>query len=130
MLMALNRVCVGKRNAQCRSTPHSPNTSMHWALRARWTKAWKEEVCWVILSCRKALGKFPKEHLTLHIHLYQCKPMDTDNLYASVKPIVDGLKVNGGCGLIVDDDAKHLNLTVSAHLVQGRADEGVFLEIT
>ena len=52
----------------------------------------------------KAVGK-----AKLHIQVHRSRFQDKDNMYGSVKPIVDAIKK---LGWIVDDDPKNLDLKV------------------
>lgn len=111
---------------QERRIPQSMNARQHWALRHRWGKQWKESVEVGIWENKKKLGKIPYEKARVLITLHTMKLLDKDNAYASVKPIVDALKVYG---VIVDDRLDCIDLTVSQEQVKHRADEQVILEI-
>lgn len=108
MTIRLGTVCIGKREFVCRAVPFSPNKRMHWARKAEWTKAWKEEVRYRLLeagvrsdNANLATGK----KANIAITLYTIRPQDYDNSVAAVKAIIDGMK-----GLVfVDDSPKYLN---------------------
>lgn len=80
---------------------------MHWARRRKYTEKWS----WMI---RGALG-YPgvlepaPDKARVYITQYRKRLMDTDNLFASVKPILDGLI---DWQLIRDDSPGHCELTV------------------
>ena len=46
--LKLNQVCTGKRKPKCRYVPYNQNKKMHWATKAKWKKAWEEEVAWAV----------------------------------------------------------------------------------
>ena len=105
----LHQVCINRRGGgfSCRGVPHSPNRTfkMHWGERARWKKAWEEEVWFGALSLKSPtkLPAKPKVQVTLYMHELQ----DRDNAMASLKPILDGLvKV----GLLKDDSPKYCTI--------------------
>jgi Holliday junction resolvase RusA-like endonuclease len=107
----LGRVCIGVRTPKCRSLPHSPNylNGKHWAIRAAWKDAWKEEV-WAQWNTVKQNYKgvelpFKKAKLEIFV-FYSGISQDMDNLYASLKPIIDALTDNG----IIPDDSKEFLL--------------------
>src|SRR5438270_25689 len=111
---------------QERRVPHNTNHRQHWALRHRWGKQWKESVEAGIWENKKKLGPMPYEKARVQVTLYTMKLLDKDNAYASVKNIVDALKIYG---VIVDDRLDCIDLTVSQQQVKHRADEKVILEI-
>ena len=97
-----------------RRIPYSPNitSKMHWTIRKRWTDAWKEEVCnqWLVVKNQykeitKALQFLNCE---IQFFVFTNRQMDDDNLFGSLKPVVDGLKEPSKtgemcCGIIKDD---------------------------
>jgi hypothetical protein len=102
------------------------NHRQHWADRHRWGKQWKESVEASIWENKRKLGKIPYEKARVLVTLFTMKLLDKDNAYASVKPIVDALKIYG---VIVDDRLDCIDLTVGQVQVKHRADEKVTLEI-
>jgi len=94
------------------SVPVGPNgpkglLRMHWASRQKYNKDW----AWFI---RSALGStHPRipvpERVQVHIMQGRKRLMDTDNLVASCKPILDGLR---DWALITNDDPSHCMLEV------------------
>lgn len=110
----------------CRALPHSPNTRMHWAEKARWTNAWKEEVGWRLIEANaRARQSQTITPTRVVITLYTCRPQDFDNSVASVKAIVDGMK---GVA-IVDDSQEHIDLSVRTVKVGNKAEERVEIEL-
>lgn len=128
--LKLGQVCVGKNSVQCRRIPfNTANRQMHWAIKAKWAKAWKEEVGWAFMQQRNKLCKLPLKFAHITINLYTTRLMDYDGAYTAIKPILDGLKVNGGVGVIIDDSPKYIDLLVKQIKVAHREDEHVELII-
>lgn len=80
---------------------------MHWAKRARYNDSWAWQV-------RKAMGypcifEAPPVKASVYITQHRQRLLDTDNLYGSVKPLVDALRE---WQLIYDDSPDHCELTV------------------
>jgi hypothetical protein len=109
-----------------RRIPQSMNARLFWAQRHRWDKQWKECVEAGIWENKKKLGPMPYERARVLVTLYTMKLLDKDNAYASVKPIVDALKIYG---VIVDDRMDCIDLTVEQQQVRHKVDEKVILEI-
>lgn len=90
-------------------TPPSPNRYIraHWTVYQKIKQRWH----WLVLEAIQPLGKpqsaLPKARVT--IVRYGIRKLDRDNLYGSVKPVVDSLRVHG---FIEDDDEEHLDLRV------------------
>jgi Holliday junction resolvase RusA-like endonuclease len=83
--------------------PNRLNT-MHWAERGKDRKKWHA------LVGAALVGKKPQKPLTravVTLVRYSSVRPDNDNLTASFKPVIDGLKV---CGVIVNDDPKTLEM--------------------
>lgn len=121
--LKLGQVCVGKRKITCRRVPYNTaNRVMHWTKKAQWKKAWEEEVYWVVKENRKKLGKLPLKFAHIRINLSNIRLMDYDGAYASVKPILDGLRY---ADVIVDDSPKDIDLEVKQFKVKHRVDEKV-----
>ena len=95
----------------------SPNARVHWAVKARDVKAYRQRAAWVT----KALlaGSEPQwETATLRATFYhaQDRTRDDDNLIASLKSARDGL-VDGG---LLKDDAGVTTLPVVKHIDRDR----------
>lgn len=90
---------------------------MHWAARKRERDDMKNQVIAAIGGTRYLPFKhMPIEFATIDVCRYSWKPLDPDNLRATVKPLLDVLCVQSAthpCGLniIADDDEKHLAVT-------------------
>lgn len=110
MKLKLHQVCVGKTKITCRRVPYNTaNRIMHWTVKAKWKKAWEEEVWSAVQEHKKELGKIPYKFAAITIYLYQTRLMDYDGAYSSVKPILDGLRY---AGVIIDDSPKYVDLLV------------------
>lgn len=77
---------------------------VHWGSRRRYQKGFEE-----IAELVKRESEIPpaKKKRELYIIQYRQKLLDKDNLYGSVKPLVDALKK---AGLLVDDSEEWLDL--------------------
>jgi crossover junction endodeoxyribonuclease RusA len=83
--------------------PLSLNDRMHWARKAklarelrRWTR---------VLADAHNIPRLTHARVELHYHPRDRRRRDADNLYATVKPCVDGLR---DAGVIDDDDMAHV----------------------
>jgi hypothetical protein len=103
----------------------SNQVGMHWARKAEWGRAWKEEVGYAFMLQRNKLWKLPLKYAHITINLYVTRYMDRDGSFNAVKPILDSLKVNGGVGVIIDDSPKYIRLEVEQIKVPHRQDEHV-----
>jgi hypothetical protein len=91
--------------------PPSPNETrgLHWAALRRLREGFKEEAGWAAQAvfgggCERLMER---ARLTCTV-VKMGKPFDTDNCYALLKPIIDGLKNV----VIVDDSPDRLELVV------------------
>ena len=80
--------------------PLSLNDRHHWASKARTTKAIRHAAATVARAKRVPAC----ERIAVELHYQQkvARPIDGDNLMATVKPCVDGLR---DAGVIPDDDS-------------------------
>jgi Holliday junction resolvase RusA-like endonuclease len=102
---------------------------MHWAEKNRWVRAWKEEVYYKFLGSdiyREVKQKIPFDNPIVLITYYTCYPMDRDNLYASAKPIIDGLTE---AGIIHDDTEDDITLKVVQEKISKKVDQYVKIEV-
>ncbi len=123
----LGQVCIKKSGGkfECRRIPHNmSNQRMHWAVKSKWTNAWKEEVNGRVLEDRNKFGKLPLKMPRITIYLYAVVQFDYDGAYNAVKPILDGLK-RGYAGVIEDDSPKFITLEVKQVKVDHKIDERV-----
>jgi hypothetical protein len=112
--------------------PPSPNTrpKSHWGPIHRWVKKAKQEA-WFAAVQQHAPTKTPPEKVVIHAIFALQNRRDHDNLVASLKPVLDALKLPGrspanwrlGCadekGYFVDDDPAHMTLEVQQIQVDG-----------
>lgn len=123
-----------KKGYVSRRVPANPNRKFHWAIRHKWTVAWKQLVIGAVLQNKKQLGKLPLSHPTIEIVLSAIQTMDRDNAYAACKAVIDGLKVprkfnDIGAGVIIDDNEEAIDLVVKQNRVGKIAEEGVTINI-
>jgi len=91
--------------------PASPNylRGKHWRVRWREYRLWNEEVGIAILQTRDKPSA-PYERAQVTIHRRSRGKLDKDNLYGSVKPVVDALR---HAAIIVNDTEDHIQLDVT-----------------
>ncbi len=134
--LKLGKVCLPSKTHKngfvCRGIPYSPNflNRKHWAIRARWKKAWDQEVWgrWMEEKKKWLEYVFPlsfKIKLDIYVHYIQAQ--DEDNMYAAMKGIIDGL-VN--CGIIKDDTMDDITSKIHYIPVKKRVAEHIELVIT
>lgn len=93
--------------------PPSPNNLLgaHWRHRAKNSELWRTEIA---VAVHQAGGKpyrpWPRARVT--IHRRSRGQLDPDNLVASMKPVIDGLRY---AGVLLDDSPKHIELVVTQH---------------
>lgn len=100
------------------------NQRLHWAPKAKRTKAWRQAAVIVARSAGlpKHLGRV---HVTAEVWKSSNRRYDPHNLYPTVKAIIDGLV---DYGLIVDDSAGYLDGPDMRH--GGYGAERIVLTIT
>ena len=81
---------------------------MHWAVQRRLTKQWTL-LTWKAMLLAGVVKGTANGKVRCVVTIRHSKLYDKDNAYGGCKPLIDSLKMNG---LIVDDSAKHLELTV------------------
>lgn len=86
----------------------SPNVRMHWKQRYELHKLWVQEV-WVSLK-QQHYAADPFERAQVSIERRSLRTLDTDNLYASAKPVLDALKT---MHVIKDDSPERCELKVT-----------------
>src|SRR5665213_1359044 len=87
---------------QSRYFPPNLNGRMHWAVRSKWTAAFKQEIWAALQQKHSEVWELLKTRTTkpvVNITFYTCHIMDYDNAYGSAKPLLDALK-----GQVIDDD--------------------------
>jgi hypothetical protein len=85
--------------------------SLNRTLRMHWAKKQDIKNSWILLIRQQLNGAYLKPIVKMRCKITLChaRAYDKDNLYGSVKPLVDALRFNR---LIMDDTAKYLDLTV------------------
>lgn len=120
----LDPLIIPGRNKDRRLTiPPSLNARVHWRERHRINSLWKEATFW---ACKKA--RIPKLK-TARIELvhHTVFPRDRDNLYASVKAILDAIVL---AKVIPDDKDACLDLSCRSVREAHKADEHIQVTIT
>lgn len=85
--------------------PKTPNIRQHWAAKAAHNKKWRKmagEAAWAEWKKYPQCGK-PLQRVRLTLIRGSTKEPDLDNLVASFKSIIDGLK---DAGIISDDNPR------------------------
>lgn len=121
--LRLNPIVVPGRKKDRRYTiPPSMNARIHWRVRHRINDLWKEATFW---ACKEA--RIPKLKKA-RIQFTHCtvSPRDRDNLYASVKAILDAIV---DARIIPDDKDEFLDLSCRSLKVPHREDERILIEI-
>ena len=86
-------------------TELSPNSRLHWAIKARAIKASREEVGWLAKAQWKDQKPMMKARISYEFLIRDRRRRDADNLLAACKPFTDGLI---DAGVIFYDDIEHL----------------------
>lgn len=94
-----------------RTPPLSLNDRLHWAAKARLSRTVRASVCLLAKT-----GSLPSYNVsvvvTLHYRQKVRRPIDADNLYATVKPCLDGLR---DAGVLRDDTTAHVTPLIEVH---------------
>lgn len=88
------------------SKPLSLNDRMHWRVKATHTKAWRGVA--YDLARREQIPTLQRMTAVLHYRPRDNRARDVDNLVASLKPLIDGLR---DAHVVDDDDTRHYTLT-------------------
>lgn len=130
IILKIGRACIEKRRGQfeCRSVPmNMSNQRMHWVIRHKWMRAWKNEVLGTLkITPVKDRPDLPLEQPNITIEIQHLQFFDQDGAYNAVKPLLDGLKE---CGVIIDDGPQYINLKVEQKKVAHRAEEKTIIKI-
>ena len=124
MMIKLRGICIGR---QCRNVPHSLNVMLkqHWAERLKWKKAW-QNVIFYDNTIRIAAKSLKSSKRYIRVRLYTRYPQDQDNSVASVKYIIDALKM---ATIIKDDSPGLCDIQVHTQKVEYEEDEKTIVEI-
>ena len=90
----------------------SPNSRLHWAVKARAIKASREEVGWLAKAQWGDQKPMVKARIHYEFFAKDHRRRDLDNLLAMTKPWQDGLI---DAGVIFYDDAEHLQYGISSY---------------
>lgn len=94
-----------------RTPPLSMNQRLHWAAKARLSRTVRD-----VTHARAKAEEIPAFTVpvvvTLNYRQKVQRPIDKDNLYATVKPCLDGLR---DAGVIADDTSAHVTPLVAIH---------------
>ena len=116
--------------------PSWSNRRGHWRAEYEAKKTWRE-LSWFHAAAARVLcedlsmriipdAKSAPEKRDVEVAVSRCQLLDPDNLVASVKPVVDGLKKQ----VIVDDSSEWMHLTVTQTKVSSRKLERTEIRIT
>ncbi len=83
--------------------PLTLNDRLHWAAKARIAKRLRADTA--ILARVARVPRLDRIAVTLHYQPRVTRHIDGDNLLATVKPCVDGLR---DAGVVPDDDHRHV----------------------
>ena len=85
----------------------SPNSRVHWAIKAKAVKASREEIGWLAKAQWHDDKPMMKARISYTFHIKDKRHRDMDNLLAMAKPWQDGLI---DAGVIFNDDAQYLEI--------------------
>jgi len=119
-----------------RAPPSWSNRRGHWSTEYKAKRDWRE-LAWFGAASARVLcsdlsmrlvpdARAAPEKRAVTIIVHRCQLLDHDNLVASVKPILDGLKGQ----IIVDDSPRWLELSVRQVKAPRRALERTEIEVT
>lgn len=74
-----------------------PNSRCHWAVKAKAVK--KARATAALLAKAAMIGK-PFKRASLHMHFYNARRNDSDNLISACKAVFDGLQ-----GIVIENDS-------------------------
>jgi len=87
----------------------SPNKRLHYMELYRAKDAAKTEAAALVLAQGRPDHPYEQAHITITWVAQDKRRRDTDNLFASMKPYIDGLTA---VGLLADDDAMRVSYTL------------------
>ena len=99
----------------------SPNSRVHWAVKARAVKAQREEVGWLAKAQWGNQPPMNYARISYEFKVTNKKLRDIDNLVSACKSFQDGL-VDGG--VLNSDNSEHLKASYST-LSQGEAEQTI-----
>ena len=87
----------------------NPNKRLHYMVLATAKRDAKEEAFALVLQQGRPVKPYDRAHITITWVAKDKRRRDPDNLFASMKPYIDGLVY---VGLIADDSAMNVNYTL------------------
>ena len=87
----------------------NPNKRFHWAKLAKAKREAKDEAMALVLEQGRPATPYAKAHITVTWVAKDKRKRDPDNLFAAMKPYIDGLVE---AELIADDSAMHVSYTL------------------
>lgn len=87
----------------------NPNKRLHWSELSRAKRAAKELAMGLVFERGKPQQPIEKAHITITWVAKNKIRRDPDNLFASMKPYIDGLVASG---LLIDDSAVNVSYTI------------------
>ena len=87
----------------------NPNKRLHWTQLAKAKSAAKDEAIALVLEQGRPATPYAKAHVIITWLSKDKRRRDPDNLFASMKPYIDGLVE---AELIADDSAVHVSYTI------------------
>jgi len=102
--------------------PHLPfrelsqNSRVHWAVKARAVKAQREEAGWLAKAQWQNRPPMTHARISYEFTVKDKRRRDISNLVSACKSLEDGIV---DAGVVVDDDAKHLEV---GHILLTRGD--------
>lgn len=125
-------VSLEKRESTVYRVPPSLNVwlRLHWAKKTKYKAALLEALWASLHENNPKKPKFPFKKSKIDIEYFLHELRDVDNLWGSVKPLIDCLKIDKGLGIIQDDSPEYITLSVEQYKVETRDDEMVVCRIT
>jgi crossover junction endodeoxyribonuclease RusA len=80
------------------------NQRLHWARRAKLTKAWRQAACWRAIAVKLPLG-LSRVSIVAAVHRTDNRRADAANRYPTVKAAIDGVV---DAGVILDDSDRYV----------------------
>lgn len=99
----------------------SPNSRLHWSVKARAVRASREEMGWLAKSQWHDDKPMMKARISYEFYAKDKRPRDLDNLLAMAKPWQDGLI---DAGVLFGDDSRCLELG-HIKVIQDDAEQSV-----
>ena len=98
----------------------NPNKRLHWAKLRKAKSIAKDMVMGLVLEQGSPISPYAKANIAITFVAKGKRKRDVDNLFASMKPYIDGLV---HAGVLVDDDAARVSYTI--RFERGDADNTI-----